>query len=39
MTNYGYTLMDEQSGPRELVRYATAAEEAGYDFEVASDHF
>ena len=36
---YGYTLMTEQSGPRELVRYARAAEEAGFDFEVMSDHY
>ncbi|WP_125776504.1 LLM class F420-dependent oxidoreductase [Antribacter gilvus] len=35
----GYTLMTEQSGPRELLRYAVAAEEAGFDFEVSSDHF
>ena len=39
MTRFGYTLMTEQSGPRELVRYAVAAEEAGFDFEVSSDHF
>jgi G6PDH family F420-dependent oxidoreductase len=39
MTNYGYTLMTEQSGPRDLVRYAAAAEEAGFDFEVMSDHY
>ncbi|HWR84371.1 MAG TPA: TIGR03557 family F420-dependent LLM class oxidoreductase [Rhodoglobus sp.] len=39
MTNFGYTLMGEQSGPRELVRYAIAAEEVGFDFEVASDHY
>lgn len=38
MTNFGYTLMTEQSGPRELVRYAGAAERAGFDFEVMSDH-
>jgi G6PDH family F420-dependent oxidoreductase len=38
MTNFGYTLMTEQSGPKELVRYAIAAEEAGFDFEVSSDH-
>lgn len=35
----GYTLMTEQSGPRELVRYAQGAEAAGYDFEVSSDHY
>ncbi|GGD13152.1 TIGR03557 family F420-dependent LLM class oxidoreductase [Nocardioides daphniae] len=35
----GYTLMTEQSGPRELVRYAQGAEAAGFDFEVSSDHY
>lgn len=39
MLNVGYTLMGEQSGPRELVRDAVAAERAGFDFAVASDHF
>ena len=39
MTNFGYTLMTEQSGPLELVRYAVAAERAGFDFEVSSDHY
>jgi G6PDH family F420-dependent oxidoreductase len=39
VTNFGYTLMTEQSGPRELVRYASAAEQAGFDFEVMSDHY
>src|SRR5918992_3229395 len=39
MTKFGYTLMTEQSGPNELVRYAGAAEEAGFDFEVMSDHY
>ena len=31
--------MTEQSGPRKLVNYAIAAEEAGFDFEVCSDHY
>ena len=39
MTNFGYTLMTEQSGPKELVRYAAAAEQVGFDFEVSSDHY
>lgn len=39
MARFGYTLMTEQSGPRELVRYAAAAEQAGFDFEVCSDHY
>jgi G6PDH family F420-dependent oxidoreductase len=36
---FGYTLMTEQSGPRQLVDYAVAAEEAGFDLEVSSDHY
>lgn len=39
MTKFGYTLMTEQSAPTDLVRYAVAAEELGYDFEVSSDHY
>jgi G6PDH family F420-dependent oxidoreductase len=39
MTRYGYTLMTEQSGPREIVRYSALAEQAGFDFEVMSDHY
>ncbi|MBO0681010.1 LLM class F420-dependent oxidoreductase [Mycolicibacterium sp. S2-37] len=39
MTRFGYTLMTEQSGPKDLVRYAAAAERAGFDFEVSSDHY
>jgi G6PDH family F420-dependent oxidoreductase len=39
MVRLGYTLMTEQTGPRELVRDAALAEQAGFDFEVISDHF
>ena len=39
MTNFGYTLMTEQSGPKDLVQYAVSAEDRGFDFEVCSDHF
>lgn len=39
MTRIGYTLMTEQAGPRELVSQAAAAERAGFDFEVCSDHY
>lgn len=39
MTRFGYTLMTEQSGPKDLVRYAAAAEDLGFDFEVSSDHY
>lgn len=39
MTRFGYTLMTEQSGPKELVRHAVSAEQVGFDFEVSSDHY
>lgn len=39
MTRFGYTLMTEQSGPRQLVDYAVSAERVGFDFEVMSDHY
>lgn len=39
MMRFGYTLMGEQSAPRDLVRYAARAEEVGFDFEVISDHY
>ena len=39
MTQFGYTLMGEQAGPRQLVADAIRAEGAGFDFAVASDHF
>jgi len=39
MTRFGYTLMTEQSGPRQLVDYAVKAEAAGFDFVVSSDHY
>lgn len=35
----GYTLMTEQSAPRDLVRYAQAAEDVGFDLLVSSDHY
>jgi coenzyme F420-dependent glucose-6-phosphate dehydrogenase len=35
----GYTLSCEEFGPRELVGFARRAEEAGFDFLSASDHF
>ncbi len=31
--------MTEQAGPRELISHAVGAEQAGFDFEVSSDHF
>jgi G6PDH family F420-dependent oxidoreductase len=39
MTRFGYTLMTEQSGPKQLVEYAVSAEQVGFDFEVSSDHY
>ena len=39
MTRFGYTLMTEQSGPRELVGYAQHADRLGFDFAVSSDHY
>lgn len=39
MTQFGYTMMCEQAGPRELVRDVQHAESAGFDFAVISDHY
>jgi G6PDH family F420-dependent oxidoreductase len=39
MTSFGYTMMCEQRGPKDLVTDLVAAEAAGYDFSVISDHY
>ena len=39
MTSFGYTMMTEQSRPDQLVSDVVAAEAAGFDFSVCSDHF
>jgi G6PDH family F420-dependent oxidoreductase len=39
MPEFGYTLMCEQSNPNALVGDAVGAENAGFDFEVISDHY
>jgi G6PDH family F420-dependent oxidoreductase len=39
MTEFGYTMMCEQSAPDALVGDIRRAEEAGFDFSVISDHF
>jgi G6PDH family F420-dependent oxidoreductase len=39
VTRIGYTLMCEQTDPRQLVRDAVRGEQAGFDFEVMSDHY
>ncbi|MGH2946186.1 MAG: LLM class flavin-dependent oxidoreductase [Solirubrobacteraceae bacterium] len=35
----GYTVACEEHGPRDVVRYARRAEEAGFSFALVSDHF
>ena len=35
----GYTMMTEQAGPKDLVDHVVAAEAAGFDFAVSSDHY
>jgi G6PDH family F420-dependent oxidoreductase len=39
MPKFGYTLYCEGNPPKDLVRQAVAAEEAGFDFLVISDHY
>src|SRR6201999_1211923 len=39
MTDFGYTMMTEQSRPDRLVTDVVAAEAAGFDFSVCSDHY
>jgi G6PDH family F420-dependent oxidoreductase len=39
MTQWGYTMMCEQSDPRFLVPDVVRAEEVGFDFAVISDHY
>jgi G6PDH family F420-dependent oxidoreductase len=39
MFKFGYKLMAEEHGPKELVKNATRAEKAGFDFAAISDHF
>jgi G6PDH family F420-dependent oxidoreductase len=39
MARFGYTMMCEQSRPDQLVRDLQAAERAGFDFSVISDHY
>jgi coenzyme F420-dependent glucose-6-phosphate dehydrogenase len=38
MTTYGYKISSEEHGPRDLVRYAARAEQAGFTFAAISDH-
>jgi G6PDH family F420-dependent oxidoreductase len=39
VVEWGYTMMGEQSAPRALVGDVAAAERAGFDFAVISDHY
>jgi G6PDH family F420-dependent oxidoreductase len=39
MTDFGYTMMTEQSRPDRLVSDLRLAEQAGFDFSVISDHY
>jgi G6PDH family F420-dependent oxidoreductase len=39
MAQFGYTMMTEQAGPRDLVAHVVGAEQAGFDFSVISDHY
>ena len=39
MVDIGYKLSSEEHGPRDLIRYARRAEEAGFTFASISDHF
>jgi G6PDH family F420-dependent oxidoreductase len=39
MVAIGYTIMGEQAGPKQLVSDAVRAEEVGFDFLAASDHY
>jgi coenzyme F420-dependent glucose-6-phosphate dehydrogenase len=39
MVELGYSLSSEEHGPRDLVRYARLAEEAGFSYALISDHF
>jgi G6PDH family F420-dependent oxidoreductase len=39
MTDFGYTMMTEQSRPDQLVRDLQLAERGGFDFSLISDHY
>jgi G6PDH family F420-dependent oxidoreductase len=39
VTSFGYTMMTEQARPDQLVADVVAAEAAGFEFSVCSDHF
>ncbi|WP_073488640.1 TIGR03557 family F420-dependent LLM class oxidoreductase [Streptoalloteichus hindustanus] len=39
MVAFGYTLMTEQAGPKDLVSHAVRAEACDFEFQVISDHY
>jgi alkanesulfonate monooxygenase SsuD/methylene tetrahydromethanopterin reductase-like flavin-dependent oxidoreductase (luciferase family) len=39
MADFGYTMLCEQTPPRQLVADLVQAEAAGFDFSVISDHY
>jgi len=39
VADFGYTLLSEQAGPRQLIADAVSAERVGFDFAVISDHY
>src|SRR5256885_7358309 len=39
MPELGYSLSSEEHGPTDLVRFAKAAEDAGFTFALISDHY
>lgn len=39
MTKFGYKLMTEEHGPKDLIANSVLAEQAGFDFVSISDHF
>ena len=39
MPELGYSLSSEEHGPRDLVRFAKAAEDAGFTYALISDHY
>ena len=39
MVELGYALSSEEHPPRDLVRFAKRAEEAGFSFALISDHY
>jgi coenzyme F420-dependent glucose-6-phosphate dehydrogenase len=39
MISLGFTLSSEEFAPRDLMRFAISAEDAGFEYALVSDHF